>query len=112
MSVSGGASGFVTGLLGLVGAGQLYDPLNNLRGQVAQAKDGLQQIKNIENYIALKTETDNSKKLLDVLQGQRTTIDEHIKFYNDLAMNDINKLSMFVTILSLMVIVLVFFALT
>jgi hypothetical protein len=111
MSASGGASGFVTGVLGLVGAGKLYDPLNDLRGQVSQARDRLQQLQNTENYIALVQETKNAGEMLKLLQSQRVTIDEHIEFYNNLALNDINKLSMFTTLLSLMVIVLVFFAL-
>jgi hypothetical protein len=111
MSGEGGLEGLGHGFLSLIGFGEASDPLNNLRGEVSQARNRLQQLQNIDNYAALLQQDKIDVNLLQILQSQATTIDEHIQFYNDLALNDINKISMFTTLLSLTVIVLVFFAL-
>jgi hypothetical protein len=104
-------SGVATGLASLAGLGELYDPLAELRGDLMNAQNDMQNLLNTSNFASIKQNTDNDGKLFSYIQTNSSAIKKTIIKYNNIAMDGIQKQNFFTSILSILVIVLVFFRL-
>lgn len=97
------------GSLALLGIGQVYDPLANLRQELAKANQKTQSIYNNTLMSFIQADNDEWVKLNDYLNTNNSTIQETMDYYNTLTFQSIQKTNLFMAILALMVLVVIFF---
>ena len=105
------AGGFLHGMLGLVGAGSAYDPLGKLKSSLAGATNALQQAQNVgayKTFIAIE-DYQKYKEELDGATGK--IMQEQMQYFNNLAIDKIEDVNVFLILLSVLVIIIIFFLL-
>ena len=99
------------GVLGLFGLGQLFDPLNDLRSKLASAESNMQNIINLNNMAVMQNEIKVDSDLYRYIQTNNAEIQEAMQNYNQLTMDDIKKENLFISILSALILIVIFFML-
>ena len=105
------AGGLTHGLLGLIGAGQAYDPLGDLRGALANANTELQNAQTLGAFRCGVQQDVWDKALMKYTQGNTNILNEQQKFFNDLANDKLEEVNVFLIMLTLLVIIIIFFLL-
>ena len=101
--------GLAHGALALFGLGEVYDPLGKLRGEIADANASIQETKNVGAYDSIQTLSDEAKKQYNLFKSSQALTIEKAKFLNNLAMDDIAETNLFLTLLSVLVLVIIIY---
>jgi hypothetical protein len=110
-SASDIGKGLGHGLLGLVGAGDAYDPLGDLRSSLSTATSALQNAQNLGPYLYATNDLNFEKWKTKMDQGQANIIEEQMKYFNNLANNQLEDINYFLVLLFLLIIIIIFFLL-
>lgn len=105
------ATGLGHGSLALLGIGQAYDPLADLRSELASANAKTQSIYNNTSLAFMKEDNEEWVQLNDYLNTHNSEVNETMDYYNTLTYESAQKTNLFMTILALMVLVIIFFML-
>jgi hypothetical protein len=104
-------SGLGHGGLALLGIGQFYDPLAGLQKELADANAKTQSIYNNASLAFMQADNQEWVNLNDYLSTNNSTIRETMDYFNTLTFESIQKTNLFMIILSLLVLVVIFFIL-
>lgn len=104
-------AGLTHGMLSLVGAGDLYDPLGDLNSSLAAANSALQQAKDTGAYKVLEWNETVQEGMIKFMEGQGKVIDKQMEYFNKVTLDKLQDVNVFMVLLSLMVIIIVFFLL-
>lgn len=104
-------AGLQHGVLGLFGFGSAYDPLGDLQSELSNAQQNMQAVINTASYASIKEQTVLNKDLWSYIQTNNSDIQATMELYNQLAMDDMQKENLFISILSSLIIIIIFFML-
>ena len=99
------------GLASLVGLGEAYDPLQDLRSKLADVNQQLQNTVNNGALIGLETADEALRDLFQMIQMGETTMNRIIQYNTLLLTDDIAKENVFTSVLGATVVIIVFFML-
>lgn len=99
------------GILSLVGMGKLYDPMGDLRGQMAQSNAKLNAMVQAKSLEAIQGLSDDVKELYTLLGTNETKLQTFIDQNNQLLWEQIKEENLFISILAVSVIIIIFFML-
>lgn len=102
-------SGIGHGLLSLVGAGKLYDPIGDLRGKLANAVAQQNSMVASEALAGLQVEQTELQDLYQLMQANQDKMKKMNEVNNALLWNSVEETNMFITFLGMSVLVIVFF---
>lgn len=108
---SDAAGGMAHGLAAICGLGSEFDPMQDLRSELATAKENLQAIKDQGAYTALQEQNKINQQFVEMIQTQNKVNSQSTRYYNDIALDGIKQTDLFMVILTLLVIVIIFFML-
>ena len=110
-----GSSDFFGGLghgfAAILGLGSEFDPMSDLRSQLATANSNLQAIQNVGAYNGLKEDIKINTEFQEMMMDENKLMTESSQYYNNVALDNIKQTDLFLTLLALLVIVVVFFML-
>lgn len=104
-------NGLGHGSLALLGIGEAYDPLSELRKELAKANAKTQSIYDNTSLAFMKADNEEWVNLNDYLNTNNSTIQETMDYYNTLTYDSIQKTNLFMVILALLILVVIFFML-
>ena len=104
-------SGLTHGMLGLVGAGEAFDPLGDLRSTLSNAKSALQDAQNLGAFTYDKAQKEWDQAITQYMAGNNNIIEEQMQYYNMLTNDKLQEVNVFMILLSLLVIIIIFFLL-
>lgn len=99
------------GVLSLLGFGEQYNPLGELQSELANASQNMRTVIDTASYATIKQQTVLNKDLWNYIQTNNSNIQASIELYNKLAMDGIQKENLFTSLLSLLVVIIIFFML-
>ena len=115
MSGQGQEIDFLTGLghgaLALIGFGEAWDPLSDLRSDLSQAQSSLQETVNIGLLSSLKTQNTINRDFYQWITTNNSVIQDSINYYNTLVTNNLGQQSTFLSLTILLVFFIVFYLL-
>jgi hypothetical protein len=111
MNVSDVFAGLGHGLLSLVGFGEAFDPLGDLRSELSTAKDTLQTTVNTSALQLATSQSDLNKDLWTDIQTKSGGIQDSIKLYSTMTFNQIKQTNLFLSFIGISVIIIIFFML-
>jgi hypothetical protein len=97
------------GLLGLLGLGEVYDPLGKLKGELSSAKDGITDIINAGTLSTLNAQVKYNETLVDYINEKDVVIQETMQYYNTLASNTTQEQNYFIAFSIILIFILTFF---
>jgi Mg2+ and Co2+ transporter CorA len=109
--IQGTIGGLGHGMLSLIGLGSLYDPVGDLRGKLSQAQSAMQNMINLRAYDALKEDEKIFEDLITYISTNNTVIQETQQLFSNMASNTSKQQNVFLSILSCLIFILIFFML-
>ena len=97
------------GLAGLVGVGSLYDPLGDLKGELASANTQMQQTLNAGTITALQSSGTAQTDLLDLIKSVEGLMAQSTQANTTLIHQDIGVENLFIACIAAAVVIIVFF---
>ena len=102
-------TGLGHGFLSLFGAGDAFDPLNQLNSDLATAKDQLNTTIQIGVQNSLTAQKDFDNNLITWLNGRLPYIEKSQEFYNQISSDRNIQENYFTIILFILVFIIIFF---
>ncbi len=99
------------GTLALLGLGEAWDPLSDLRSDLSEAQSTLQDTLNIGMISAFKTQNQVNQDFYDWITTNNSVIQETMKYYNTLVTNNLGQQSTFLSLTVLLVFIIVIYLL-
>ena len=99
------------GALALIGFGEAWDPLSDLRSDLSQAQSSLQDTVNIGLLASLKTQNTVNQDFYQWITTNNSVIQETMNYYNTLVTNNLGQQSTFLSLTILLVFFIVFYLL-
>jgi hypothetical protein len=97
------------GVIALLGVGELYNPLGDLRSELSTANSNLQNLKNTSTFQILDGQSKVENDLFKYIQTNNSTISKTMEMYNEMSMDGIQQENLFISVLSMLVIIIIFF---
>lgn len=97
------------GALGLIGLGSVYDPMGDLRSELADKNNQMQQYLNGMSFAVLQQEQREIDKFWAVFQQNNATTSEIMKYNSTLINDNLKEQTLFLAILSMLVIIIIIF---
>ena len=103
--------GLSSGLLSLVGAGELYDPMGELRGEVSSATQSLNAMANTHSLVAIETLAEGAQDMYRLMGAKNIEIQTVAQNNNSLILNNMQEENLFLAVLAAAVLIIIFFML-
>ena len=104
---------FLTGLghgaLALIGFGEAYDPLSDLRSDLSDAQTTLQDTVNIALIGSLKTQNQLNQDFYAWITTNNSVIQQSMKYYNTMVTNNLGQQSTFLSLMIILVFIIVIY---
>lgn len=111
MGINDVMSGAGHGMLSLLGLGQLYDPIGDLRSKLSSSIQRQSQMVSAES-LAVASATNETIKNMYVFQGlMRDRLQKSIDLNQSMVWNSLQQENFFISVLSVLVIIIIFFML-
>ena len=102
-------NGFTHGILGLVGAGEVYDPLGDLRSKLATANSNLQQVTNSQSLLFATEEGTVNKDIWKYIMTNNAKTTQYINANNEVALDNIEQTDIVLAIIWITVFIIVIY---
>ena len=99
------------GTLALLGLGEAWDPLSDVRSELSEAQSTLQDTLNIGMISAFKTQNQVNQSFYEWIITNNSVIQETMKYYNTLVTNNLGQQSTFLSLTVLLVFIIVIYLL-
>lgn len=99
------------GILSLVGMGKLYDPIGDLRSQMATSNATLNAMVQTKTLQAVQGLSQDVKELYTLLGTKETEMQTYIQYNNQLLWEQMKEENLFISILAASVIIIIIFML-
>ncbi len=106
---SDAGKGVANGLLGLVGLGDVYDPIGDQRAKLADINAKTRAMMDIGTLQSLQVGTEISKQLFIDLKYRSRQMESFVKYNDGLIWQELARENLFITILFVVLLIVVFY---